>query len=706
MRRQGQRVSPRRQRGVAALLVILLLGIAVGASVMLTARSLSSLQERTLSAHAMAPAQATAWRGVELVRRWLGEVDATALESWAGSGAVVPLAFTGSDLGISARLTLVEADGTGYRVTAESSGVAAAGGSAQTRATVEVVFQVQGEPGSAPPSTPGPGHLAAVNIYRDLDMTGGINVTGGEGAVFNVDGNVSLNNASITGIDTLRATGDISVGSGIHVRNIHSNGNVRLTGSASGTQVRARGDVEVAGGANPVAIRSNGRAVFTGGTGDVVEARGGVRVSGGGVTITSVRTEGDVDWTGTGGGVGSVHANGSVAYSGNNRPTTIRAQGNVLLPRDGIARVETNGDTHASGWGTLESLSGEGDLHAGGSVTIKGTIGGRILGNSRNVQARSVPGHRVGVEAVVVEEVPELTMPPPQVDAHALRAAANYVFEVVDGQRQVTVSQVEGIEDGSYVLGIRYANNNRYPDYLCRREHLQANGICSVPVATICQGYSPQNACFGGSGRSWKINGQSMARGVAWFDGDVELGSGTYVNTFIATGSITTAGSHRTLAPNYAGYAVVCTNAQPAGTSLRSNPDFAGLVPTNLCNLEAAEMTGSALANIAYLAGGMLPGGGYAGGDIDLGASTRADGAVLAGNLLKTGGSTTISGAILVAGQGADQGKARMGGSTTMHLSEGSEEYNPGLMPCEVIGCEDPPAAPAARASVLWTRYL
>ena len=707
MRGQDKRGSPGRQRGVAALLVILLLGVAVGAAVMLTARSLNSLQEQALSVHATAPAQATAWRGVEVVRRWLDEVDATALESWADSGAEVPLTFTGSDLGITARLTRVEKDGAGYRVTAESSGVAAAGGSAQTRATVEVVYQVQGEPGSTPSGSPAPAHLAAVNIYRDLHMTGGINVTGGEGAVFNVDGNVSLNNASITGIDTLRATGDVSMGSNIHVRNIHSNGDVRLTGSASGAQVRARGDVRVEGGSNPVAIRSNGRAVFTGGTGAVVETKRGLEVSGGGVTITSVRTEGDVNWTGTGGGAGAIHANRSVAYSGGNRPTTIRAQGDVQLPAGGVAKVETNGDTRATGWGTLESLSGEGDLHAGGSVTIKGTIGGRIHGGGRNVQAHSVPGHRVGVEAVVLEPVPELTMAPPTVDAHALRAAANYGFEVVDGQRRVTVSQVAGIEDGSYVLGIRSANHNRYPDYLCRREHLQSDGVCSKPVATICQGYSPQNSCFSGSGRSWKVAGQSLARGVFWFDGDVELGSGTYVSTFIATGSIITTGNHRTLAPNYAGYAAVCTNAQPAGTSLKANPDFAKLVPTSLCNLEDGEMAGNALANIAYLAGGALPSGGYAGGNIDLGASTRADGAVLAGNLLTTGGNTTISGAILAAGQGADQSRASMGGSTTMHLSQGSKEYQPGLLPCELTSCDPDAVAPTgARASVLWTRYL
>lgn len=216
----------------------------------------------------------------------------------------------------------------------------------------------------------------------------------------------------------------------------------------------------------------------------------------------------------------------------------------------------------------------------------------------------------------------------------------------------VTVRDVSGIPDGRYVLGIRRANNTSHPDWLCRPEHLQGT-VCGTPVATICQGHSPQNGCVTVDGRDWRLDGRNLARGVA-----------------------------------------------PPGGSVAG--DFRDLVPTNLCDLASGEMTGLALGNIAYLAGGTPPGGGgFSGGDITLGASTRADGAVLAGNVLTTGGSTSIGGAIVAAAQGAGD-RVAMGGSTRLDLSGGGPAYDPGGLPCGIVECA--PSSPGG-ARVLWTRY-
>lgn len=739
--------SRQRQSGIATLLIVLMLGVAVGTSALLIWHAVRSTQEQQLSVHATTPAQASAWRGVEVLRRWLHGLDETVFEGWADAGAAVPVSFSGTP-GFSARITRVHRAGSAWRVEAEVAGVAAEGGPSQARAAVEAVFEI--EPGAEGTtggggSTPASGVVSAINIHRDLSLTGSITVKGGESAVFNVDGNATLDSASITGIDTLRTTGDATIGSAIHVRNIHSNGNVVLRGSASGTQVRARGNVTVSGGSSPVAIRANGRVSFSGGSGDLVESKTGVTVTGGGVNISSVRSEGPVNWTGTGGGANRVHANGQVDYSGGNRGTSLRTRGALSLPagevdeavangrvrhaaygkvgsitaigdvdmsKAGAGQVKTQGTTRITGYGGIDALQGQGDLEVSGWLTVKGVIGGAIRGNGRDSVAKTVtvtPGYRVPitpVEQVVVDEVPEVVMPSSRVDAWPLRELANYVFEVVDGKRQVTVAGVAGIPDGRYALGIRSANNQRYPDWLCRPGDLQGD-VCAAPVATICQGYSPQNACVGGSGRSWEINGKSLARGIAWFDGNLVVGNGVYVNTFIATGNISTSGSHRNLSPNYAGYQVTCANATPPGGS--AAPDFKGLVPRSLCDVDAGRMTGSPLGNIAYLAGGYAPGGGgFGGGDISLGASTRADGSVLAGNVLTTGGSTTLSGAIVSAAQGGGSNVA-MGGSTTLDLTGGSEAYEPGVLPCGLVECEA--AAPGSdpterRTRVLWTRYL
>jgi hypothetical protein len=741
--------SRHRQRGIATLLVILLLGVAVGTSALLIWHVVRGTQENQLSVHATTPAQATAWRGVELVRRWLDQVGATTLDAWAAGNTAVPLTFNSTaDLGITARVTGVKKVGSAYRVNATIGGVAAEGGEAQARTQVEVVYQIEPEeaPGAGGGTPPTVGTIAAVNIYRDLNLTGDIKVTGGENAVFNVDGNARLDSASITGIDTLRATGDITIGSAINVRNVYANGNVTLSGSASGGQVLARGNVSVSGGSNPVTIRSNGLATFSGGSGDLVETRGGVNVTAGGVQITTIRTQGEVKWTGSGGGASSILANGPVTYAASNRsPTDIRSRSNVVLNGGGASAVQANGtithgadgagtlaargnvtmtkgeasavrtrgNTRVEGWGGLKRVDGMGDLYVAGWVAVNGTVGGTVTkqqsGNTQ-VTVNRVAGYQVDVPEVPVvnvAEVPLLEVPPARIDAWPLRAVANYVFEVENGKPVITVANVQGIPNGKYVLGTRVFNYNRFPDWLCTAANLQSDGTCKVPVATICQGFSPQNACFSYSSGKWTVTGQSMARGIAWFNGDLQLGSGAYVNTFIATGSIGTEGAHRTLSPNYAGFGVTCRNAVPPGVSQSVNPDFASLVPTNLCNVAQGRMVDSPLANIAYLAGGYLPSGAYAGGNITLGASTRADGSVLAGNVLNTGGSTTISGAILAGGAGGTQ-QVAMGGSTTLNLTGGSANYDPGVLPCGIVTCAPTtPSAPGTprRTTVLWSRY-
>src|SRR5690606_23157548 len=155
-------------------------------------------------------------------------------------------------------------------------------------------------------------------------------------AVINVDGNARLDSASIAGIDTLRATGDVSIGSNIQVGAVHANGNVELTGSSGVGEIRSRGDVTIRGGSSPMTVRANGRVHFAGGTGSVVESRGGGRVSAGGVSSTSIATEADVDWSGPGGRAGTIHANGNIRYNGgkSGAAPTLRSRGNITATAD------------------------------------------------------------------------------------------------------------------------------------------------------------------------------------------------------------------------------------------------------------------------------------------------------------------------------------------------------------------------------------
>jgi hypothetical protein len=67
-RRKPTSPGHRGQRGVATLLILLLVGLAVGVTALAVAYSLRSNQQRQLATHSITTAQASAWRGVEFLR--------------------------------------------------------------------------------------------------------------------------------------------------------------------------------------------------------------------------------------------------------------------------------------------------------------------------------------------------------------------------------------------------------------------------------------------------------------------------------------------------------------------------------------------------------------------------------------------------------------------------------------------------------------
>lgn len=750
--------SRRRQKGIATILIILVVGLAVSASVLGVVHEMKGAQERQLSMHAQAPSQAKAWRSAEVVRRYLVQVSQPTLKAWAEAQAPVALAISG-DGGYQAKLMRVTKVGSPsssqerYQVVAQLVGTASPDGPSRASSVLEVVYQVDATlPTTTTPTPPEGtviGALNVFNIYRDFEMTGGIKVIGGEAANFNVDGNVKLDSASIDGINAINATGNVSIGSGIKVNSVNSNGNVNLTGSASVSQIKARGNVTISGGTSSLSIQSNGLTTLTGGTAASVDSISGIRVTGGGINVSSMRSEGDLVWTGSGGGVSSAQVNGNISYAGANRNPTnlsagkavvltgggatkvmagqgvtnsgygaineIQAGGDVTLSGSGGATVvKTKGSTTMSGSGNVGTLAGQGNLSVNAWQSVTGQVGGTVNKAQQwntAVNVSRVPGLTVAVEApavVKLPEVPEVTVPKPQViDVYALEPAANYVFKYANKRIEVTVNAVSGIPSGTYVLGNKYQNYNTYPDYLCKPADMNGS-TCSKPVATVCQGFSAQNSCFAYSGGKWTVNGQSMARGIAWFDGNLEIGNGVYVNTFLATGNINTAGGHRTLSPNYAGFAVVCQNAQPKSSSIGINPNFTSLVPTNLCG--ATEMVKNELANSAFIAGGYSPStGAFVGGTVKLGASTMAEGNVIGADVINTGGSTTIKGSVVAAGQDkANTQPVILSGSTTIDLTGGSKNYDPTVIPCMKNcdgGAVETPGSTENVSSMLWTRY-
>ena len=761
---KGMNMFGRKQTGIATVLIVLTVGIAVLVATMGVLHHLRSTQQRQLAVHSAGGSQAKAWQGVEIVRRYLTKVDPQVLAQWGNSTEEVVITI-GDNQGYRVRLNTITNNGVttnssnqtvhNYMIAATITAVGYKDSPSQSSSTIETVYEVGAIEGSNITPNPTPpvstGAINVFNIKRDLNMTGGIKVIGGKSANFNVDGNVVLDSASIDGINAINSTGNVSVGSGIKVNTVYADGDVNLSGSASIGQIKNRGNVVISGGTSSLAIQTNGLVTFNGGQASSVQSKLGVNVPAGGVNISSIETEGPLNWSGSGGGVSTAKANGAISYNGGNNSTSLSsgntvtvlaagankvvANGNLLhqgygtigtadVGKDvsvsssgGVTTLRTKGSTNMTGSGSVSNIAGEKNLLVSNYQSVSGKIGGTLSKTQQwnsSVNVSVVPNLKVDVEqhkTVQLAEVPKVELPPNQVvDVYTLKPSANYIFEYISNQIVVTVNAVAGIPAGSYVLGNKQDNGSK-PQWLCKVSDMSGT-TCTKPVATICQGFSEYNGCFAydTASKKWSVNGQTMARGAVWFEGNLEIGNGVYVNTWMATGNINTAGGHRTTAPNYAGYEVTCNNARPHNSSLPINAQFVPLVPTNFCNTSTKVMVPNALGNSTYIAGGYNPSNGaYGGGVVTLGASTVAEGNVVGADVVNTGGSTTIKGSVLANGQNtSNKTPMQFTGSTTIDLSGGSENFDPGVIPCMKDCTTTPVDNEGSRenlSSVKWSRY-
>jgi hypothetical protein len=195
-----------------------------------------------------------------------------------------------------------------------------------------------------------------------------------------------------------------------------------------------------------------------------------------------------------------------------------------------------------------------------------------------------------------------------------------------------------------------------------------------------------------------------MAPGVAWLHGSLVAGNGTYYNTFIATGNISTSGSDVVYAPAYAGYNGTVSGVSYASTGVCVNSNFPTYWPTNLCtpasNPTAFNYNATTVTNYAFLAGSATNGV-YSGGNISLGSSATVYGSVWANNQLTTGGTTNIYGYVTAAGS---TGANALGATTNIHLDALPPSYRPGAAIPGTGGSSTTPTA--VTSQVLWTRYL
>lgn len=712
--RKHPSVPPRRQRGVATLLIVLVVGLAVSVTVAATVYSLRGTQAKQLTTHSATAAQAAAWRGVEALRQYLlaaNKEDNTVWESWQGAERrSVTMQGIGDIDGVITDVRW-EDENAVWLVKAQVTGRAVANSTLATTATVDVVYGIDPTGnGTGTPGTEGGDPIASVITFNnDLNLSGSIAVKKEKDAKYqiNVNGDMTTGGNTITGVDIIRATGSIRISSGSTFEVLESNGDVKFDGSVTVTKaVQARGNVCVEGGANAA--------------GATLKANGSVTANGG-VMLGDVQAIGRSDRAD---GITAMCV--SVALDADGNPYAIDLQGNAgarTAKAEGSIRINSGSIITADGVRTGAHFY---DANCGGSES---GLAGKSVGGTGGCNPPAWNGVvlQPGVQ-VPVSPVSPVVLDTTKFNAYTQEKNANYVFKVnSSGYRLVTVRSVNGITDGTYFIG-DYDNNAEtgwsrgYKDFMC--SELAANSTpaaprCKAPVrdppGAVCSGYSSYNAClsYDAASRKWTLAGTSALPGVMWFEGGLHLNNGTYYNTFLATENFSMGGGVKVYAMNYAGYdgmrMVGGTPKTYAPTGICVNSAFPGRYPTNYCDTVAgtyAPPGDGVLGNYALLAGSYNAQNQYMGGNIALGSSAEIFGSVLAGNMYTSGGSTTIHGTITALSLGS-QGHAA-GGSTTLDLTDLPAGYIPTIKPCHLEGtCPTiPTSGENGKVEVYWSRYL
>lgn len=249
---QGRRSS---QRGMATLYIVLAVGLGVSVTVAASMYALRGDQQRQITTHSVTSAQAAAWRGVEVVRRYLLALDQDTLAQWSAPGGLaLPATISGlQPLGIpdgNARITAISGSGSSFQATVSITALAGTG-SATTSATVEAVFDITSGSGAS-----GGSPTCAVIPATPMVFNGNLTITGG-----------SLQVGNAKGFEQVAVAGNIEQSSSSTAKiSGCAKGNISLSGGGivSGGHLYSQGDILVNGMQNPSDTTLWGRNVTVG----------------------------------------------------------------------------------------------------------------------------------------------------------------------------------------------------------------------------------------------------------------------------------------------------------------------------------------------------------------------------------------------------------------------------------------------------------
>lgn len=295
--------------------------------------------------------------------------------------------------------------------------------------------------------------------------------------------------------------------------------------------------------------------------------------------------------------------------------------------------------------------------------------------------------------------VPLVEIKPDTIDISKLEPYANYIFEHDGTNILVKVKNVASILDGTYRLTHKKINDNWVANFICLEDD---PAICHGPIA---EGYwtgDKETISYIKNEEDeweWAIHGK-LAPGLVIFKGNLVLESGTFYNSFAATGNAKTKGDLTVYALNYSGYNGKRGDRTFAPYGVCNYLEFPVLYPTNLSGLYPTNLcdTSSQTFNYAAIAGygnnGLITGG-----NISLGERNRIFGAVQAGGVFSGSGSTTVHG--FISGLGITQHTFE--GGFTINLKDLPEGYDPGGG--KSTSCPGSSDDQPYIATIRWSRY-
>ncbi|WP_054113288.1 hypothetical protein [Marinagarivorans algicola] len=571
----------KKQQGIATIVIVLLVGVALTASTLGIVHSVKATQHKQISSHTVTNAQGAAWMLAEATRLYLVGKDTATLHSKIAQ----PLPYTLPNEYAHLRSSSItinqvnDPSSTGVGIDIDVS-IVAIDTASQATSILDLTYNTRPPvPGSCPATE-------ALALRGDLTNESIDSYLSGTNTSLFVDGSIGNPSAasSIHGVTNIKATGDIHLqgtGNNDIIDIVKANGDVRISASARIINIQAGKDVIIEDYTNPHI--------------DYILAMRDISY-GSSATVKKLQAHNDV--TINNGNVEEIIAgNDTLITRYNTFVNTVYSYNNIDFKRDLKSDKATAVNAITCGQnGRVFSL----------------LVAGQEINNCNNANNAQNIGNGPAVKASLpaIDTYTPVDVPPSLIaDADQYLPDTNYAFtyDATSQKIKVKVKKVHGIADGDYILftgkpddGNEINLNTLHAEgaapskndpTLCNSFGRDANSACikflpNLRITTDTDQQFILRLANGGELTAnpnsvpddqrtvlakdapdgiWVIttNAIGLPPGVLYFDRDLRIRAGAssrFINSFLAAGDTQVTGAMALVAPVHAPVEALCGN--------------------------------------------------------------------------------------------------------------------------------------------------